>query len=195
MKRLLFVAAGLAIALSVSAQNNPDENKDQKEKKERAKTEQAAPGAETKGAKAGPQAHEHGDGQAHQGDGMQTKQREPKAGGDEPATQSKTRESTKVDKKTRTSAGSKQEGATVRATTVFRGGKQTNEKLTLRRTTREKTDVHFSIGHHPRDWWLRTYTIVLLEGCYYYLADNGCWYPAYGFDPGCTFPVGVVFCP
>ena len=87
-----------------------------------------------------------------------------------------------------------QSGAASRSTTVFRNGQQTSESLTLHRSTRERTDVHFSVGTHPRDWWLRTYSIVLMDGCHYYLADNGCWYPAYGFDPSCNFPEGVVYC-
>jgi len=89
---------------------------------------------------------------------------------------------------------SKQGGNVSQSTTVFRHGQQTSERLSLRRTIRERTDTHFSIGTHPRDWWLRTYSIVLLDGCHYYLADDGCWYPAYGFDPSCDYPPGVVFC-
>jgi hypothetical protein len=87
-----------------------------------------------------------------------------------------------------------QSGATVQSTTVFRNGKQTSERLTLHQGTRDRTDVHFGIGTHPRDWWLRTYSIVLISGCHYYLADDGCWYPAFGFDPSCNFPEGVVYC-
>ena len=89
---------------------------------------------------------------------------------------------------------SKQGGNVSQSTTVFRHGQQTSERLSLRRTIRERSDTHFSIGTHPRDWWLRTYSIVLLDGCHYYLADDGCWYPAYGFDPSCDYPPGVVFC-
>jgi hypothetical protein len=86
------------------------------------------------------------------------------------------------------------QGEAVQTTTVFRNGKQTSERLSLHRGTRDRADVHFSIGTHPRDWWLRTYSIVLISGCHYYLADDGCWYPAYGFDPSCNFPEGVVYC-
>jgi hypothetical protein len=85
-------------------------------------------------------------------------------------------------------------GPAVQTTSVFRNGKQTSERLSLHRGTRVRTDAHFSIGTHPRDWWLRTYSIVLISGCHYYLADDGCWYPAYGFDPSCNFPDGVVYC-
>jgi hypothetical protein len=35
---------------------------------------------------------------------------------------------------------------------------------------------------------------VLISGCHYYLADDGCWYPAYGFDPSGNFEPGVVYC-
>ena len=90
---------------------------------------------------------------------------------------------------------SSKEGGTVsQSTTVFRKGQQTNERLSLRRSVRDRTDTHFSIGTHDRGWWLRTYSIVLLDGCHYYLADNGCWYPAYGFDPSRNYPPGVVYC-
>jgi hypothetical protein len=88
----------------------------------------------------------------------------------------------------------KTEGGAVQTTTVFRNGKQTSERLSLHQGTRDRADVHFSIGTHPRDWWLRTYSIVLISGCHYYLADDGCWYPAYGFDPSCSFPEGAVYC-
>lgn len=87
-----------------------------------------------------------------------------------------------------------QSGAAVQSTTVFRNGKQTSERLSLHQSTRTRTDVHFGIGTHPRDWWLHTYSIVLISGCHYYLADDGCWYPAFGFDPSCNFPEGVVYC-
>lgn len=191
MKRSLLVAAGLAIALSVGAQTSPDEQKEQKEKKEKAKTEESAQPAEHQGAKPGMQPKQHPA-------GVQTKQRERTEATDQQVAHPKTHETTKVNEKTAaktsTSTETKKEGAAVKTTTVFRNGKQTNEHISLHRSTRERTDVHFSIGTHPRAWWLSTYSVVLLEGCYYYLADNGCWYPAYGFDPGCTFPVGVVFC-
>ena len=85
-------------------------------------------------------------------------------------------------------------GATVQSTTVFRNGKQTSETLSFRQSTRDRTDVHFAIGTHPREWWLHTYSIAVISGCNYYLADDGCWYPAYGFDPSCNFPEGVVYC-
>jgi len=85
-------------------------------------------------------------------------------------------------------------GVVSQSTTVFRSGRETTERLSLHRSTRDRTSVHFSIGTHPRDWWLRTYAIVFMDGCHYYLAADGCWYPAYGFDPSCNYPVGVVYC-
>src|SRR5438034_9676684 len=48
---------------------------------------------------------------------------------------------------------SKQGGTVSQSTTVFRHGQQTSERLSLRRSVRERTDTHFSIGTHPRDWW------------------------------------------
>ena len=92
------------------------------------------------------------------------------------------------------SGGTDTSGGAVQTTSVFRNGKQTAERLSLHRGTRDQSDTHFAVGSHPRDWWLRTYSIVLISGCHYYLADNGCWYPAYGFDPSCNFPEGVVYC-
>src|SRR5207244_11700357 len=90
-----------------------------------------------------------------------------------------TREGTRSKEKGEVKAGASKQGGTVsQSTTVFRKGQQTNERLSLHRSTRERTDTHFSIGTHDRTWWLRTYSIVLLDGCHYYLADNGCWYPA-----------------
>ena len=102
----------------------------------------------------------------------------------------------RVNEKTKVKAGvNKQEtGAVSHSTTVFRNGQQTSESLSFHRSTRDRSDVHFSVGTHPRDWWLRTYSIVLIDGCHYYQADNGCWYPAYGFDPSCNFQSGVVYC-
>jgi len=96
--------------------------------------------------------------------------------------------------KVRARVSSKQGGSVSQSTTVFRKGQQTRERLSLHRNFRDRTDVHFSIGFHPRAWWLRTYSIALFDGCHYYLADNGCWYPAYGFDPACDFQPGVVYC-
>jgi hypothetical protein len=80
------------------------------------------------------------------------------------------------------------------STTVFRNGRNSTERLALHRTFRERNDIHFGIGSHDRLWWLGRYSIVLMEGCHYYLADDGCWYPAYGFDRRCTYPVETVYC-
>jgi hypothetical protein len=87
-----------------------------------------------------------------------------------------------------------EKGGVSHSTTVFRNGREVHESLALHRGFRERSDVHFSIGTHPRDWWLRTYSIVVMDGCHYFLTDNGCWYPAYGFDPSCNYPEGVVYC-
>ena len=180
MKPLFLVAMiGLAMTVSVSAQTTTDENQQQKEK---AKTEEQAKPHKHKAVAPAAQTKERTEAssegtvnpKAHQGATVNEKTHAGKQTG--------TR--TEAETKTKSAGG----------VTVFRNGKQTTEHITLHRSTREQTDVHFSIGTHPRDWWLRTYTVVLMEGCYYFLADNGCWYPAYGFEPGCNFPVGVVFC-
>lgn len=180
MKPLFLVAMiGLAMTLSVSAQTTTDETQQQKEK---AKTEEQA------------KTHKHKAAQP----GVETKERTEAA--NEGTVHPKTHEGATVTEKTapekRTGKRTETETKTSSAggVTVFRNGKQTTEHISLHRSTREQTDVHFSIGTHPRSWWLGSYTVVLMEGCYYYLADNGCWYPAYGFEPGCDYPVGVVFC-
>lgn len=176
MKLLSIIAIGLALALPVGAQTSVTE-----ETKAAAKTETSA---KTKaGAKPGVQSTT----------GAQTETSAEvsgkKAGTSVELTtgaQTKTSgTSTKVEGKT---------GAVSQSTTVFRNGRETTERLSLHRSTRDRTSVHFSIGTHPRDWWLRTYSIVFIDSCYYYLAADGCWYPAYGFDPGCNYPVGVVYC-
>jgi len=180
MKSLFLVAMiGLAMGLSVTAQTTTDENQEQKEK---AKTEEQA------------KPHKH----KAVAPGVQTKERTETS--NEGTVNPKAHEGATINEKThpQKNKGTRTEAETktgsAGSVTVFRHGKQTTEHLTLRRSTREQTDVHFSIGTHPRDWWLGSYTVVLMEGCYYYLADNGCWYPAYGFEPGCNYPVGVVFC-
>ncbi len=43
------------------------------------------------------------------------------------------------------------------------------------------------VGWHSRYWWVnRGYTVILIDGCWYYL-DNGVCYPAYGYDPNCVY--------
>ena len=179
MKRSLFVALGLALALSAGAQTTGEEKKP--EKKGKAKTEEKAQAAPEEAAQPNPpaKAHVHAQTSEH-GTTMQSHER------------------AQVNEKTRSTQhasakNEKQGGGVTRSTTVFKNGKKTSEHVNVRRETREVSDVHFKIGTHPRDWWLRSYTVVLLDGCYYYQADNGYWYPAYGFDPGCTYPVGVVY--
>jgi hypothetical protein len=80
------------------------------------------------------------------------------------------------------------------STTVFRNGRNSTERLALHRSFRERNDIHFGMGSHDRAWWLNRYSIVLMDGCHYYQADDGCWYPAYGFDRRCNYPVEVVYC-
>src|SRR5207253_3056281 len=182
MKLLSLIAVGLVIALSVGAQVTTDEKQQASPaQQEKAKTE------ENVRANAGREAPKS----------VQPKESErARSSAQETAT---TQEGAKVNEK----VGAKQRegtrvqeksGSVSRSTTVFRNGRQTKERLSLHRTTRERTDVHFNIGTHDRTWWLATYTIVVMDSCPYYLADDGCWYPAYGFDPSCAFPEGVVYC-
>jgi len=167
MKLLSLVTAiGLGIALSVGAQQM------QQQPPQQPTDEQQAPTQRGK-TKANP------DTNVNQEAGPSTGHAQP----------------TQTSEKSRVKAGANaKEGAVSRSTTVFRNGVQTNESLSLHRSVRERTDTHFAIGTHARDWWLRTYSIVFIDGCHYFLADNGCWYPAYGFDPSCNYPVGVVYC-
>ncbi len=177
MKRSLFMVVGLALTLSVGAQTTDEEKKP--EKKGKAKTEEKAETVPQKSAQPNPPAKTHAHAQTTEhGATMQSHE----AG--------QANEKTHA---THTTAKNEQGGGVVRSTTVFKNGHQTSENISVRRTTRETTDVHFAIGTHPRDWWLRSYTIVSFSGCYYYQADNGYWYPAYGFDSGCSYPVGVVY--
>ena len=169
MKRLWLTMLGFAVALSLSAQTAPDYQQQQ---------QQQAP---------------------EQKEGAKTKTGES-AKAEEGATikggvQSKERDQTRIsgEEKTRASVNA-QGGAVSHSTTVFRNGRETSEHLNLHRNFREHSNFHFSIGTHPRDWWLRTYSIVLIDGCHFYLADDGCWYPAFGFDPSCNYPEGVVYC-
>src|ERR1700737_1461338 len=113
------------------------------------------------------------------------------------ADQEKTSQGERVNAKSneRESAKVEEAGKVSQSTTVFRNGRRSSEQLALRRSFRERNDVHFGIGSHNRVWWLTRYSIVLLDGCHYYLADDGCWYPAYGFDPKCNYTVEVVYCP
>src|SRR5262249_1373026 len=88
----------------------------------------------------------------------------------------------------------KQSANVLHSTTVFRNGHETNEHIDLHQSFREPNDLHFGIGFHDRAWWLRNYSILLMGGCYFYLADDGCWYPAHGFHLSCYYPIGVVYC-
>jgi hypothetical protein len=146
--------------------------------------------------------------------GAQTAPDEKKQEPAQPEGKAKVEQNTKADQeKTSTGAAIKQdervnarsnerEGARVEeggkvsySTTVFRNGRNSTERLALHRSFRERNDIHFGIGSHDRAWWLGRYSIVLMDGCHYYLADDGCWYPAYGFDRRCNYPVEVVYCP
>jgi glucose/arabinose dehydrogenase len=188
MKSLL-IAMGLAVALSVGAQTTTDEQQQQSEKAKTTKTEEnVQPGqtkqnvqpAETKKSVQPTErerTHTDVNRDVNQSEGARVKTDE-RIRGDE------RHSGARVDER----------GEVSHATTVFRNGRETHESLALHRGFRDRTDVHFGIGTHPRDWWLRTYSIVLIDGCHYYLADNGCWYPAYGFDPSCSFPEGAVYC-
>ncbi|MGH8102764.1 MAG: hypothetical protein ACREIW_15820 [Chthoniobacterales bacterium] len=170
----LLAAVGLAFAFSVGAQTTTDEKQESTQPQEKTNIEE--------NAKA-----EHSNATTHrvpkQNEQTNVKER------------SRTDEHTGATVNERAGANVNERGRTIsRETTVFRNGREMHENLALRRSFRDRADVHFSIGTHPRDWWLRTYSIVLMEGCHYYLADNGCWYPAYGFDPSCDYPAGAVYC-
>ena len=181
----LLTAIGLGLALSVSAQTTTT---DEKEKQEPAQTET--------GKGKGPVQTETGKGKVEER--VRPGEERTTTHGAQPGEREKAEANVNAREKSRTETreGGEMRGSTSvsHATTVFRNGRETNERLDLHRGFRERTDVHFSIGTHPRDWWLQTYSIVFIDGCHYYLADNGCWYPAYGFDPACNYPDGVVYC-
>jgi hypothetical protein len=187
MKSLL-IAVGFAIALSVGAQTTPDEQQ-QPQQKGKTKTEENVQPGETKQnvqpgqTKQNVQPTERAQPQTN----VQKDVNKPEGA------RVKTDERIRGDER-HSGARVEERGEVSHATTVFRNGRETHESLALHRGFRERTDVHFSIGTHPRDWWLRTYSIVFIDGCHYFLADNGCWYPAYGFDPACNYPDGVVYC-
>ena len=184
MKSLL-IAMGLAIAMSVGAQTTTDEQQQQAQKAKTTKTEENVQPGKTKEnvEKQNVQPTERArtktdvEKDVNKPEGARVRSEE-KVRGDE------RHSGARVDER----------GGVSQSTTVFRNGQETHESLALHRGFRDRTDVHFSIGTHSRDWWLRTYSIVVMDGCHYYLADNGCWYPAYGFDPSCNYPDGVVYC-
>ena len=182
MKHLSLAAVGLAVALAVGAQTMTDEQQQPtREQKAKTKTEEnVQPGQTSQSVqpKEGERTRTNVEQNTNQPAGTRTN-REEKIRGDE------RHSGARVDEHA---------GTVSHSTTVFRNGSETQEHLDLHRDFRDRSDTHFSIGIHPRDWWLRTYSIVLMDGCHYYLADNGCWYPAYGFDPSCNYPEGVVYC-
>jgi hypothetical protein len=182
MKHLSLAAIGLAIAMSVGAQQTTTDEQQQQPTQPKAKTkteENVQPGQIKEGVR--PAERERTRTNVEQNTNEPAKTRtnaEERVRGDE------RHNGARVDEHANVS----------HSTTVFRNGRETQEHLDLHRGFRERTDTHFSIGTHPRDWWLRTYSIVFIDGCHYFLADNGCWYPAYGFDPSCNYPEGVVYC-
>jgi len=181
MKLLSLIAIGLVIALSGGAQTTTDETQQPSPaQKEKATTEENAANERREVTRSVQSKESEGTRTSAQENA--TKQGDAKVNEKVGA---KEREGTRVQEKS---------GSVSRSTTVFRNGRQTKEQLSLHRSTRERSDVHFNIGTHDRTWWLATYTIVVMDSCPYYLADDGCWYPAYGFDPSCTFPEGVVYC-
>lgn len=171
MKRLfLAVAMGLAIAFSAGAQTTIDEKQETAPTTSKPKTEENVRTDQGPAVDRGVQSNERS---------VQTRINEQEhVRGSEP-------ERARVQE---------QGGNVSHSTTVFRNGRESSEHLALHRGVRDRSDVHFRVGTHDRDWWLRTYSIVLMDGCHYYLADNGCWYPAYGFDGGCNYPEGAVYC-
>jgi hypothetical protein len=206
MKSIL-VALGLAIVMSVGAQTTTDEQQQQPQQKNTTKTEE---NVQPRESKQGAQPSETKQGVQPGKQNVQPAERErSRTDTERDVNRSRTDTNTDVNKsegakvrseeriggdERHSSARVDEKGGVSHSTTVFRNGTETHESLALHRGTRERSDVHFSIGTHPRDWWLRTYSIVVMEGCHFYLADNGCWYPAYGFDPSCNYPDGVVYC-
>ena len=181
MKHLSLAAVGLAIALSVGAQTTTDEQQQPaREQKGKTKTEEnVQPGQTSQSVQPNERERTRTNVEQNTNQPAETRtNREERIRGDERHT------GARVDER----------GTMSHSSTVFRNGRETQEHLDLHRGFRERSDTHFSIGIHPRDWWLRTYSIVQMDSCPYYLADNGCWYPAYGFDPGCNYPEGVVYC-
>ena len=165
MKRLSLAAVGVAIALSVGAQTAPDEKKQEPSPAE----------------------------------GKAKVEQNTKADQKKTSTGAAIKQDERVNARSNERAGAKvEESGKVSvsySTTVFRSGRNTSERLALHRSFRERNDIHFGIGSHNRAWWLTRYTIMLMDGCHYYLADDGCWYPAYGFNPSCNYPVEIVYCP
>ena len=180
MKLLSLIVIGLVIALSGGAQTTTDEKQQPSPAQtDKAKTEENVKVNEGREVTRSVQPKES------EGTRTSAQENATKQEGVSEKVGAKQREGTRVQEKS---------GNVSRSTTVFRNGRETKEQLSLHRSTRERTDVHFNIGIHDRAWWLASYTIVVMDSCPYYLADDGCWYPAYGFDPSCTFPEWVVYC-
>ncbi len=183
MKSLL-IAVGLAIAVSVGAQTTTDEQQQQQQPQQKAKTTKTEENVQPGQTKQSVQPTERERTKTNVKEKDVNRPENARVNAEEKIRGDERHSGARVDEKS---------GVT-HSTTVFRNGTEVHESLALHRGFRERSDVHFSIGTHPRDWWLRTYSIVVMEGCHYYLADNGCWYPAYGFDPSCNYSDGVVYC-
>lgn len=182
MKSLL-IAMGLAIAVSVGAQTTTDEQQPQPPQKAKTtRTEENVQPSQATKQNVLPTARERT--RTNVRENVNRPEERTRVNGEEKIRGDERHSGARVD----------EQGAVTRSTSVFRNGTETHESLALHRGFRDRSDIHFSVGTHPRDWWLRTYSIVVMDGCHYYLADNGCWYPAYGFDPTCNFPDGVVYC-
>jgi hypothetical protein len=86
--------------------------------------------------------------------------------------------------------------------TERKGPRWQGDRITLgngrgvwRHHNHDRNDVHFRIGVHSHDWYIQRYhTIEMIDGCPYY-KDGGCWFPAFGAVPGCTFRDNyMVYC-
>ena len=131
MKRSLFVVIGLALALAVGAQATEEEKKPEKNGK--AKTEEKAQPVPDQAARPNANAKTHAHAQTREhGPSVQDRQggqANEKAHPNQHAVVKNEQES----------------GGVTRSSTVFRNGHKTSENISVRRSTREVTDVHFKI--------------------------------------------------
>jgi hypothetical protein len=184
----LVIALALALAMSVGAQTTTDERQQAGQQQTgTTNTQENTSANQGRATKQNVQSNER----------EKTRVNDQENANRPPGTRTTDQERVRTGERAGERAGTRvreQGGNVSHGTTVFRNGRETTENLNLHRALRDRNDVHFRIGTHDRDWWLRSYSIVLMDGCHYYLADNGCWYPAYGFDPSCDYPVGAVYC-
>jgi hypothetical protein len=189
MKLLSLIAIGLAMAFPVIAQTTTPEEKQettqQQQQTEKAQTKQTAKPNRARDVNQTAQPNEQERARMGAQENANPNMRERTRTNDQSRFRSEGHEDVRIQER----GGNMSHGVT-----VFRNGRETTENLNLHRSSRDQSDMHFRIGTHDRDWWLRSYSIVLMDGCHYYLADNGCWYPAYGFDPSCDYSPGVVYC-